>query len=84
VDVALERATELGLIDQVSEDISAAVLTAAVLTGRTSDQELAVRRQLLLEAASVEYDDALGVHLAACDRELRRLREAETAERAGR
>ncbi|MEK8174877.1 hypothetical protein NKH77_54940 [Streptomyces sp. M19] len=50
--------------------------------GRISDQELAVRRQLLLEAASVEYDEALGVHLAACDRELRRLR-GNTADARG-
>lgn len=73
VDIPVARACELGLIDQVSEDLEEALHTATVLTGRISDQETAVRRQLLLEAASVGYDDALGIHLAACDRELRRL-----------
>jgi isomerase DpgB len=73
-DIPLTLASELGLIDRVSDDVSEAVRTAKVLIGRISDRELTVRRQLLLEAGSVEYGDALGVHLAACDRELRRLR----------
>ncbi|MGC0375075.1 enoyl-CoA-hydratase DpgB [Streptomyces sp. SAI-229] len=76
VDLPLARARELGLVDQVSEDLDEALHTAAVLTGRISDRETAVRRQLLLEAVSTEYEEALGVHLAACDRELRRLRRA--------
>ncbi|MFI0982559.1 enoyl-CoA-hydratase DpgB [Streptomyces sp. NPDC021093] len=79
IDLPLDEATELGLIDQVSEDLEQAVHTATVLMGRASDRELALRRQLLLEAASVEYDDALGVHLAACDRELRLLGAGERA-----
>jgi isomerase DpgB len=85
VDIPLRQATELGLIDQVSADIPEAVHTTAALMDRVSDQELAVRRNLVLEAASAEFDDALGVHLAACDRELRRLRDAaaETADPAG-
>ncbi|MET8295788.1 MULTISPECIES: enoyl-CoA-hydratase DpgB [unclassified Streptomyces] len=78
-DIPVTRAQELGLIDQVADDISAAVHTATALMGRTCDQELAVRRRLLLEAASADYDDALGVHLAACDRELRRLQNAADA-----
>lgn len=75
VDLPLAKASELGLVDQVSPDVSAAAHTATALMDRVSDQELAVRRQLVLEAASAEFDDALGVHLAACDRELRRLRQ---------
>lgn len=67
------RAHELGLVDQLSDDLSEAAHTAVVLMGRISDRELAVRRQLLLEAPAAEYQDALGAHLAACDRELRRL-----------
>lgn len=74
VDLPLAKAIELGLIDKVGEDLDDAVHTATVLMGRVSDRELAVRRQLLLEAPSAAYDDALGLHLAACDRELRRLR----------
>jgi isomerase DpgB len=73
MDISVTKASELGLVDQVSENLDEAVHTAVVLMGRVSDQDLAVRRQLLLEASTAEYDDALGVHLAACDRELRRL-----------
>ncbi|GAA2728966.1 enoyl-CoA-hydratase DpgB [Actinocorallia aurantiaca] len=40
--------------------------------------ELAIRRRLLLEAATTSFEEALGAHLAACDRTLRRLR-AEVA-----
>jgi isomerase DpgB len=73
-DLSLGQAVDLGLIDQVADDVQGAVHAATALTGRMADRETAVRRQLLLEAASVEYDDALGAHLAACERELRRLR----------
>lgn len=73
MDISVTKASELGLIDQVSDELEHAIHTAIVLMGRVSDQELAVRRHLLLEAPAAQYDDALGVHLAACDRELRRL-----------
>jgi isomerase DpgB len=78
VDIPVARASELGLIDQVSDDLSDAVHTAVVLRGRISDRETGIRRHLLLEATAAEYDDALGTHLASCDRELRRLREGGT------
>lgn len=89
--IELHDATELGIVDQVSEDLTEAVHTAAVLRGRLSDRETRIRRRLLEEAACAEYEDALGVHLAACDRELRRLADSGTggpggpdgAERAG-
>ncbi|MFG2984864.1 enoyl-CoA-hydratase DpgB [Streptomyces sp. NPDC048258] len=75
-DIPLGRAVGLGLIDQVGDSIEEAVATATALTGRLSDRETALRRQLIAEAVSSEYDEALGIHLAACDRELRRLRAA--------
>ncbi|WNF01036.1 enoyl-CoA hydratase/isomerase family protein [Streptomyces luomodiensis] len=72
-DISLDTALDLGLIDQASDDLTEALHTATVLMGRISDPELAVRRQLVLESSTADYDDALGIHLAACDRELRRL-----------
>ncbi|MCF0085933.1 MULTISPECIES: enoyl-CoA-hydratase DpgB [unclassified Streptomyces] len=80
-DLDARRAHEVGLIDQLSEDLTEAAHTAVVLMGRISDRELAVRRQLLLEAPATEFQDALGAHLAACDRELRRLAESGHDER---
>ncbi|WPB88467.1 enoyl-CoA-hydratase DpgB [Streptomyces malaysiensis] len=73
-DIPLGEATDLGLVDQVSDDLTEGIHTAAVSRGRLSDRETRIRRLLLQEAASAEYDDALGAHIAACDRELRRLR----------
>ncbi|MFJ8001349.1 enoyl-CoA-hydratase DpgB [Streptomyces sp. NPDC096310] len=82
-DIPVAEATDLGIVDQVSDDLTEAVHAAAVLRGRLSDRETRIRRRLLEEAASAEYDDALGAHLAACDRELRRLRAAEAPSAEG-
>lgn len=75
-DVTAPRALEYGLIDETVPDTGEAVRTATVWLGRASAAEVAVRRALLLEAASTLHEDALGTHLAACARELRRLRPA--------
>lgn len=66
---------DLGIVDEISDDLEHSLRTAVVLSGRVSDREIAVRRNLLLEAGAVAYEEALGSHLAACDRELRRLRQ---------
>ncbi|MET9507640.1 enoyl-CoA-hydratase DpgB [Streptomyces flavidovirens] len=82
-EIDVVRAQELGLIDQITDDADSAAHTATVLMGRISDRELAIRRQLLLEAQALEFDDALGAHLAACDRELRRLASVESDRTVG-
>lgn len=61
------------LIDELVDDVAAAVAIAAELAGRTSGSELAVRRRLMFEAATTSFEEALGVHLAACDRMLRQV-----------
>ncbi|MFE7097141.1 enoyl-CoA-hydratase DpgB [Streptomyces erythrochromogenes] len=75
-DIPLGRAVGLGLIDETADSIAEALATATALTGRLSNRETALRRQLITEAVTAEYEEALGLHLAACDRELRRLRAA--------
>ena len=72
-------AADLGLLDELCADPEQAARTATVLAGRISDREHEVRRQLLIEAATAEFDDALGVHLSACDRELRRLQDVRAS-----
>jgi isomerase DpgB len=72
-ELTAERATAIGLVDQVTADLDTAVSAAQILLGRQGGADLVVRRQLLLEACSAAHEDALGTHLAACDRELRRL-----------
>ncbi len=83
-EFAAEPARSIGLVDQVTADVPDAIHTATVLMGRVSDAELAVRRQLMFEATSANFEDALGVHLAACDRELRRLRDQSDPDRPAR
>ncbi|MEV7289388.1 enoyl-CoA-hydratase DpgB [Streptomyces sp. NPDC093252] len=71
-----ERALALHLVDEVTDDPSAAV-AAAGYTAAFTGSELAIRRQLLLDARTVPFEEALGAHLAACDRALRRTAAAE-------
>lgn len=66
------RALELQLVDSVSIDAAGLAEAHARSLDEASVTDLALRRQLLLEAASTGYDQALGGHLAACDRTLRR------------
>jgi isomerase DpgB len=61
-----------GLVDELTDDPASALAAAAELTKAFSGAELAIRRQLMLDAAAVSFEDALGRHLAACDRARRR------------
>lgn len=63
-------AVAMGLIDELASDVTSAIRAAAKMAGAFSGTELAVRRQLMLDAPA-SFEDALGVHLAACDRTLR-------------
>lgn len=71
--IGAEAAEAADLIDEVAEDPAAAVALAVDWTTGLAGAEMAVRRQLLLEATSASYEESLGAHLAACDRELRRV-----------
>jgi isomerase DpgB len=59
------EAVTLGLVDELGDDVTELVASCP-------GPELAVRRQLMLDATTTSFEDALGRHLAACDRELRR------------
>jgi isomerase DpgB len=65
-------ALALRLVDELTNDTASALAATAEMTAAFSGSELAIRRQLMLDAAAVSFEDALGRHLAACDRELRR------------
>lgn len=71
--LSAERACADGLIDSVIEPGDEAGTIEAVLgaLGSAAGPEIAIRRRLLLDAASTRYEDALGAHLAAADRALR-------------
>ncbi|WP_181803800.1 enoyl-CoA-hydratase DpgB [Streptomyces shenzhenensis] len=60
------------LIDVMTNDVAGALSAAAELTGTRAGTDLAVRRQLMFDASTAGFEESLGVHLAACDRALRR------------
>lgn len=72
IPIEAGEALATGIIDEVAVDAASALATAAKLATAAEGTELAVRRQLMLEAPATSFEDALGVHLAACDRALRR------------
>ncbi|WP_280883204.1 enoyl-CoA-hydratase DpgB [Streptomyces pseudovenezuelae] len=65
------EAVRLGLADEMVDDPAVTVAAVAGLTSGLAGKELAIRRQLLFDAATTSFEDALGPHLAACDRALR-------------
>ncbi|MEW1775038.1 enoyl-CoA-hydratase DpgB [Streptomyces sp. NPDC086777] len=73
------KALELGLLDEITAAAPAALAEAAAAAGLRSGRELAIRRQLMRDAATTSFEEALGAHLAACDRMLR-----QTTSGAGR
>lgn len=67
------------LVDEVAEDTAAATATAVARLATEDGADVAVRRQLMLDATTTTFEEALGRHLAACDRLLRRTREVANA-----
>ena len=67
-----DQAIALHLIDVLDDDLSTALENARALTEAFEGSELAIRRQLMFDAPTTSFDEALGAHLAACDRALRR------------
>lgn len=66
------RCIELGLVDPSMSDIDTVLADQLAKLTDVSTSDLAIRRRLLQEAISTSYEDALGTHLAACDRTLKR------------
>ncbi|MFG2502276.1 enoyl-CoA-hydratase DpgB [Streptomyces sp. NPDC048441] len=65
------EALRLGIVDEIVDEPAAATAAVAGLASGLVGKELAIRRQLLFDAATMSFEDALGPHLAACDRALR-------------
>lgn len=69
--IGAAEALAMGAVDDVAGNAVLALDKAIEMAGTAPGAELAVRRQLMLEAMTTTFEDALGVHLAACDRALR-------------
>ncbi|MEU4243568.1 enoyl-CoA-hydratase DpgB [Actinoplanes sp. NPDC026619] len=72
IPIGAAEARALGLLDVVTEEPETALADLRERTAAVSGPELAIRRQLLLDADRTSFEEALGSHLAACDRALRR------------
>ena len=70
-DVTAADALELGLVDEVTGQAPTRGAAVAERLGRWPHSEVAVRKRLLRESLEAGFADALGSHLAACDRALR-------------
>ncbi len=70
--IPVAEALGLHLVDEVVDDPAAGPARAAELAARYEGNGLAIRRQLMLDATTTSFEEALGTHLAACDRVLRR------------
>ncbi|KOX25365.1 MULTISPECIES: enoyl-CoA-hydratase DpgB [Streptomyces] len=75
-ELSEQRALAIGLIDQTAKNPAAVAARLARRFARLEPAELAIRRQLVSEAGTTAFEEALGKHLAACDRTLRRTRNA--------
>lgn len=71
--IDVRDALTLYLVHEVTDDLQGALAAAIARASVVSGTELAVRRQLALDASTVGFEEALGTHLAACDRALRRM-----------
>ncbi|MDJ1134780.1 enoyl-CoA-hydratase DpgB [Streptomyces iconiensis] len=73
-ELSAEQALDIGLIDEIDVSPEAAAARGSALFAGARSNGVAVRRQLLAEAVTTSFEDALGSHLAACDRVLRAAR----------
>lgn len=71
VPIEADDALALHLIDELAPNAASMLTAAAKLAVDVVGTELAIRRQLMLDASVVGPEEALGAHLAACDRTLR-------------
>lgn len=77
--IEADEALALRLVDELAGDPAVALAAVAGTAAGFSGRELAIRRQLMFDAATTSFEDALGSHLAACDRALRRAPSAGAA-----
>lgn len=70
--ITAAEALAVHLIDTVTGDPATAMAATVAKVRGFTGSELAIRRQLMFDASATSFEDALGSHLAACDRSLRR------------
>ncbi|MEU0031513.1 enoyl-CoA-hydratase DpgB [Streptomyces sp. NPDC006335] len=71
IPIMAADAVAMRLIDELTVDTQTALTAAMRLAEAIPGSELAIRRQLMHDASVISFEEALGAHLAACDRALR-------------
>jgi isomerase DpgB len=71
------EALDFELLDHVAPDDEAAQAHVEEMLARAPLEDFAIRRRLIQDADTMSFEEALGAHLAACDRSLRRTGETE-------
>lgn len=66
-----KEAQAFDLVDEVAEEPRETFTRILDRLATMTSTEVRIRRQLVLEAVTVSYEEAIGVHLSACDRALR-------------
>ncbi|MFD3457484.1 enoyl-CoA-hydratase DpgB [Streptomyces sp. NPDC058691] len=69
--VPADQALAMHLLDQVTDDPADALFDVVETVMSSAHASPAIRRQLMLDATTTSFEEALGRHLAACDRVLR-------------
>lgn len=70
------EAEELSIVDTCVSSTSNDLTSFESLLKSSRSRDFWVRRKLMQEGTSADFDNALGSHLAACDRMLRRFKES--------
>jgi len=71
-EITAELGLQLNIIDETVDDWASGVDRIGHLMKHAPLDDFAVRRRLMQDSLCTSFDDALGAHLAACDRALRR------------
>jgi isomerase DpgB len=70
-ELSAEEAIQAGLVNEVSSNVPATLATLTARWRSLKGKDVAVHRQLMLEAPMTAYEAALGTHMAAAERLLR-------------
>lgn len=70
--VTAKQGAEMAIVDEIVHDLPAALERIQEFLRSAPVDDFPVRRRLMQDSMSSSFEDALGAHLAACDRTLRR------------
>jgi isomerase DpgB len=79
INLSASRSVEFDIVDETVDDLGNGLARIKHLLKHAPLDDFAVRRRLMQDSISASFDDALGAHLAACDRALRRTQTKDCA-----